>query len=265
MLSHVRMVLVSPSGPANIGAVCRAMANLGLSELVLVAPRCDPRDAAAVAYAAHGKHVLDAARVVRDVPAALAGCVRTYATSSKLGLYRRQAAITPAEAAAEAVALTATGPVACVFGREDYGLKNEELLHFDRLVTIPADETYPVLNLAAAVTIVCYELRQAWLRRTGQPPLPMILDPGPATDEQKQVLFARLFDALDQIGFFFGQNPDHLKYALRHLLGRVNLNVNEADILIGLARQIRWYVAHHPQRSAPPIDGRSRDDAEERR
>ncbi len=247
MLSCIRVVLVSPSGPANIGAVCRAMANLGLAELVLVAPRCDQHAEAAVAYAAHGKHVLDAARVVAEIPTALAGCVRTYATSSKLGLYRRQAAIAPGEAAAEAVGLSVTGPVAFVFGREDYGLKNEELLHFDRLVTIPADDSYPVLNLAAAVTIVCYELRQAWLRHTGQPLLPKALDPGPATAAQKQVLFARLFDALEQIGFFFGPNPDHLKYALRHLLGRVDLDVNEADILIGLARQIRWYVENHPR------------------
>ena len=250
MLSRIRVVLVSPSGPANIGAVCRVLANMGLAELVLVAPRCDPRAEAAVAYAAHGKPVLDAARVVADIPAALAGCVRTYATSSKLGLYRRQAAITPGDAATEAVGLSATGPVAFVFGREDFGLKNEELLHFDRIVTIPADEAYPVLNLAAAVTIVCYELQQAWLRQSGQPALPMTLDPGPATDAQKQVLFARLFDALERIGFFFGPNPDHLKYALRHLLGRVDLDVNEADILIGLARQMRWYVENHPRAKA---------------
>src|SRR5512142_1723117 len=99
----IRIVLVSPSGPANIGAACRAMANMGLADLVLVAPRCNPQDEAAVAYAAHGRAVLDSARVVADIPAALTGCVRTYATSSKLGLYRRQAAIPPAEAAAEAI------------------------------------------------------------------------------------------------------------------------------------------------------------------
>lgn len=250
MWSGVRIVLVSPSGPANVGAVCRAMANLGLSDLVIVSPRCDVRAEAAVAYAAHGQPVLDHARVVADVPAALAGCVRTYATSSKLGLYRRQAAITPAEAAAEVV--QTPGPVAFAFGREDHGFQTRELLHFDRIVSIPAEESYPVLNLAAAVVIVCYELRKAWLATAGKPPLPLAIDHGLATHEQKETLFARLFDALDRVGFFFGPNPDHLKYALRHLLGRLDLSVNEADILIGLARQIRWYVDHHPRRSEPP-------------
>ena len=252
MLAQIRIVLVSPRGPANVGAVCRAMANMGLSELVIVAPRCDVRAEAAVGYAAHGHAVLDAARVVEDLPAALAGCARTYATSSKLGLYRRQAAITPAEAAVEALRLAVAGPVAFAFGREDYGLPTRELLHFDRVVTIPADETYPVLNLAAAVTVVCYELRKAWLAAEGKAPLPLLIDPGLARDDQKQVLFAKLFDALERVGFFFGQNPDHLKYALRHLFGRIEMNVNEVDILIGLARQIRWYVDHHPPEKKGP-------------
>jgi tRNA/rRNA methyltransferase len=251
MLSRVRIVLVSPSGPANVGAVCRAMANMGLGDLVVVAPRCDVYDEAALAYAAHARPLLDTARIVPDVGAALAGCVRAYATSSKLGLYRRQAAITPGEAAAEALPLAARGPVAFAFGREDYGLRDRDLLQFDRIVTVPAAESYPVLNLAAAVMVICYELREAWLKLEGKPPLPLAIDPGLATDEKKQVMFERLFDALGAIGFLFGQSPDHLKYALRHLLGRIELGVNEVDILIGMARQIRWYVDHHPDRRDP--------------
>lgn len=249
MLSSVRIVLVSPSGPANVGATCRAMANMGLSDLRITAPRCDVCDPAAVAYAAHGVHVLGQMQVVDEIPAALDGCVRTYATTSKLGMYRRQVAIPPDEAAREVVTLAGTrGPVAIAFGREDYGFKTSELLLFDRIVTIPADEIYPVLNLAAAVALVCYEVRRAWQAATAQAALPMAIDPGVATDAQKQALFAKLFDALEAVGFFFGPNPDHLKYALRHLLGRVDLGVNECDILIGMARQIRWYVDHHPQR-----------------
>ena len=251
MLDQVRIVLVSPSGPANVGAAARVMANMGLSELVIVAPRCEPKGEAAVAYAAHGLPVLENARIVADLPAALVGCVRTFATSSKLGLYRRQTAIVPAAAADEALTVARSGPVAFAFGRENFGLRTEELLDFDRIITIPADETYPVLNLAAAVTIVCYELRRAWLAAEELPQLPMALHSGWAPQERKELLFKHLFDALEQVGFFFGPKPDHLKYALRHLLGRIDLSVNEADILIGLARQIQWYVRHHPQRIDP--------------
>lgn len=255
MLEQVRIVLVSPSGPGNVGAVARVMANLGLSDLVIVAPRCDVHAEQAQAFAKHGQAVLSAARVVPDLSAALAGCVRTHATSSKLGLYRRQGAITARTAAAEAIDAARAGKVAFAFGREDYGLKTRELLEFDRIVRIPADEAYPELNLAAAVTIVCYELRLAALAASGQPELPLARHSGRAPQERKELLFGQLFTALEQIGFFFGQNPDHLKYALRHLLGRADLSVNEADILIGLARQMQWYVRHHPRRgTAIPED-----------
>lgn len=220
---------------------------MGLSDLVVVAPRCNVHDEAAIAYASHGRPVLDGLRVVDDIRDALADCVRSYATSSKLGIYRRQAAIPVRDAASEAVSLTPNGPVALVFGREDYGLKNNELLLFDRVVSIPADDVYPVMNLAAAVTVLCYEVRQAWLSHEGHPPLPMAIDGGMAADSQRQVLYDKLFDALDAIGFFFGPNPDHLKYALRHLFGRLDMGVNEADILIGMACQIRWYVDNHPR------------------
>lgn len=254
MLKRVRIVLVSPSGPANVGAAARVMANLGLSDLVIVAPRCALTDEQAVAYASHGKPVLDGARVVEDLSAALDGCVRTYATSSKLGMYRRQVAISPATAATEALELTCGGAVAFVFGREDFGLRTRELLNFDRVVTIPADDSYPVLNLAAAVAIVCHELRKAWTTAAGRPEMPMATHSGWATNDRKQRLFEILFDALEQIGFLYGPNPDHLKYSLRHVLGRVDLSVNEADILIGMARQIQWYARHHPRRIDPPGD-----------
>jgi tRNA/rRNA methyltransferase len=252
MLERVRIVLVCPSGPANVGAVARVMANLGLSDLVIVAPRCDVADPQAAGYAAHGKGVLDAARVVTELTEALRGCVRTFATSSKLGFYRRQVAVTPTAAAGEALEIARGGPVAFAFGREDFGLRTRELLRFDRVVTIPADETYPVFNLAAAVTIVGYELRRAWLAAEGRAELPMAVHSGFASQERKELLFEHLFTALDQIGFLFGPNPDHLKYALRHLLGRIDLSVNEADILIGMARQMQWYVRHHPERIDPP-------------
>jgi TrmH family RNA methyltransferase len=245
MLANVRIVLVSPSGPANVGAVARVMANMGLSDLVIVAPRCDLQDEQARAYAAHGETVLAAARVVADIPEALAGCARSFATSSKLGLYRRQAAVTPAVAAPEALQVARSGPVALAFGRESFGLRTAELLHFDRVVSIPADDAYPVLNLAAAVAIVCYELRRAWAAEAAQPELPLAMHSGWAPHERKEHLFEHLFAALDRIGFFGGPNPDHLKYALRHLFGRLDMSINEVDILIGMARQIQWHADHH--------------------
>jgi tRNA/rRNA methyltransferase len=250
MLERIRIVLVRPIRPGNVGAVCRVMTNMGLRELVLVAPACDRLDEQAVGFAARARPLLEAARVVPDIATALEGCVLTLASSGKGGLYRRHAAIAPAQAAAAALDAAAAGPVALVFGPEDRGLLLEELLHFDRVVEIPADAAYPVLNLAAAAAVMCYELRRTWLERREEPSRARPW----AREEQKRVLFEKLFAALETIGFFRNQQYEaHLPLALRHLLGRMDLSVNEADILIGMARQIQWYAERYgPRGDAEP-------------
>lgn len=245
MLDRIRIVLVRPIRPGNVGAVCRAMVNMGLSDLVLVAPACDLADPQTQGFAARATPLLERARIADSIPAALEGCNTTFATSAKGGMYRRQAAVTAAAAAETTLQAVANGRVAFAFGPEDRGLLMRELLHFDRVLEIPADPGYPALNLAAAATVVCYELRQAWLRAEGRSPWPLT-EEQIATDDRKRILYAKLFDALDCIGFFDGQqNPDHLKYALRRVFGRVDLTVNEVDILIGMSQQIRWYAERH--------------------
>jgi len=251
MLDRIRIVLVRPIRSGNVGAVCRAMANMGLSDLVLVSPACDIADEQAQGFAARAKPLLARARVVDSLGPALAGCVTTFAASAKGGFYRRQAAVAPAEAADLAFATAAVGSVAFVFGPEDRGLVMRELLDFDRVVEIPADPDYPALNLAAAATVICYELRRAWLQVEGRLPWPAPAEEL-ATDERKRVLYAKLFDALERIGFFDNQqNPDHLKFALRHVFGRVSMTVNEVDILIGMSQQMRWYVERRGRADKP--------------
>jgi TrmH family RNA methyltransferase len=244
MLDRIRTVLVRPIRSGNVGAACRAMMNMGLSDLVLVAPECDPDDEQAQGYAARAKPLLARARIVDSIAAALDGCVKSFATSAKGGMYRRQAGVTAAVGAELALEAAAGGRVAIAFGPEDRGLVMRELLEFDHVIEVPADPEYPVLNLAAAVTVLCYELRQQWLRMAGGVPAALNDEPL-ASDERKRTLYAKLFEALDEIGFFGGQqNPDHLKFALRRIFGRVDLTVNEVDILIGMTQQIRWYVEH---------------------
>lgn len=255
-LENLRIILVEPSGPTNLGSVCRAMANFGLRDLVLVAPRCSQSDPAAIDYAVHGRHVLDAARVVATLPEALADVSIAFAATSKLGMYQRQAGVDPRAAAAAAVQHCVAGRAAIAFGREDRGLLTTELLHFDRVVSIPAAREYPVLNLAAAVTVLCYEAYQALLAHAGRPALPTAIDMPPEIGARKQVMFRLLFENLERIGFFRGQQyPDHLRHALRSVLGRTDMTINEVDVFIGMARQIGWAADRldaAPPSGAPP-------------
>lgn len=217
------------------------MKNMGLSDLVVVAPACELDHDEARGFAARSKSMLTSARVVDSLPEALEDCVLTFAATGKRGAYRDQAACAAREAARRAVATAAHGRVAIAFGPEDRGLLQREMLLFDRVLEIPAAPEYPVLNLAAAVMVVCYELHQAW-REVGDA-RPIGSTEPQAIDSHKQVLYERLFGALDRVGFFSRQQTsDHLRYAIRRVFGRVELTVNEVDVLIGMASQIHWYV-----------------------
>lgn len=237
MLDRIRIILVEPAGSANVGGTARAMANMGLSDLVLVTPRCLLRDEHAIGFASHGLGILESAKVVDAIPAALNGCAFSYACTAKTGLYRRQAAMSLPDAAPQIVQQAGAGRVAIAFGPERTGLLDTDLLHFDTFINIPADPGYPVINLAASVMLVSYELRRAFSRSQGA--FTGIVGDEPATDERKRALYAKLFNALELIGFFdYQQNPDHLRHALRRVFGRAGLSEIECDVLIGMAQQI---------------------------
>src|SRR5690606_38535701 len=162
--ARLRIVLVGTQHPGNIGSAARAIKTMGLRELVLVAPERFPH-ADAAAMAAGAGDVLDAARRVPTLAEAVADCrlvLGCTARSRRIALEE----LLPREAAARAVATAAAPagtPAALVFGRERTGLDNHELQLCHAAVTIPADPDYSSLNLAAAVQVLCYEVRLAML------------------------------------------------------------------------------------------------------
>src|SRR4051795_9495670 len=148
-MNRCRVVLVGTQIAANVGSVARVMRNFGCSDLVLVAPQCDPRTEPARATATHhAEELLEACRVVERLDDALADCVLVAGTSARTGgLYRRQTVGTPDEIASRLVESMSAGPVALVFGPERTGLENEDVMRCHHLINIPADESYTALNL----------------------------------------------------------------------------------------------------------------------
>src|SRR5947208_3461593 len=159
MIERCRIVLVRPHYPGNLGATARVMRNFGLTDLVLVDPVASVNDLDARRMATHGLAVLDAARVVPDLGAAVADCVFTLATSALSGGVIRESVVgTPEEKFPELLAAARSGPIAVVFGPEPHGLTTAEVARCHGLVHIPVDPAFPALNLAQAVAICCYEL-----------------------------------------------------------------------------------------------------------
>ncbi len=230
VLDRIRVVLSHPSHPGNIGAAARAMKTMGLSRLVLVNPKAFP-DAQADAMAAGATDLLVQADVVASLPEALSGTLLAVAMTA-----RRRELATPAlwarDAAAELAAMATGGDVALVFGNETSGLSNEELGMCRRWAMIPVSAGFSSLNLAAAVQVMCYELRLAAL----DPGLPPAISGAGllASHEEVEGLIAHIERAAISSEFLDPASPKRLIPRLRRMLGRAVPEKEEVNILRGL-------------------------------
>jgi TrmH family RNA methyltransferase len=231
----IRIVLVAPSHPGNIGAVARAMKNMGLTQLVLVRPRQFP-DPEATARASGADDVLTRARCVASLAEALEGCGFITATTSRdRDQYFRVSDVR--DAAARIVAEARRAPAAVVFGAERTGLTNEELETAHALIRIPASALYPSLNLAMAVQLVAYEI----FRAEGVAPPPAVPGAAPlASAQAMERLYVHLGVVLEEIDFRDRtQKGTHLMSRIRRFLQRAELDENEVNILRGILTAVQ--------------------------
>lgn len=231
---NLRVVLVEPSHPGNIGGAARAMKTMGFADLALVRPKRFP-DPQAEWRAAGATDVLDAARVFDSVEDAIADCAVVAGTSA-----RRRRIPLPVDSAAEfAARIAAQGagdkPFAVLFGREDSGLTNEELERCTRHVAIPAHPGYPSLNLAMAVQVVCYELYQALAPLGDAPPWDRRL----ASADELAGFYAHLEEVLVAIEFEDPSAPRRTMTRLKRLFGRVEADETEVAILRGVLTHVQ--------------------------
>jgi len=239
----IRIVLVAPSHPGNIGAAARAMKNMALSSLVLVRPKQFPH-AEASARASGADDVLSGARVVDSLGAALAGCGFIAATTARdRDQYFRVADVR--EAAPAILEHARRSPAAVVFGAERTGLTNEELETAHVLLRIPASDAYPSLNVAMAVQLVAYELyraRAAGAIATGPVTAPL------ATAQEMEQLYTHFAQVLEEIDFRDRtESGTHLMSRIRRLLQRAELDHNEANILRGILTAVQNRRRHAGQ------------------
>lgn len=230
---NITVVLVEPQGPLNIGSVCRAMLNFGITDLRLVNPKTDHLIHEARQMAVKATTVLESAQIYTSLAEALADCTLSVGTTRRFGQYREDL-LHPDEAAKLLLPETVESKVALVFGREDKGLHNSELDLCQRLVTIPTDDRLPSMNLAQAVSLCLYEVNKVKGALSG-------VDHGRkqlATNHNLEHMFKHMQQTLLSVGFLDPQNPDHILRAFRRILGRAGLNDREVRILHGLFSQI---------------------------
>ncbi len=233
MLSNIKIVLVETTHPGNIGAVARAMKNMKMDNLWLVAPKIFP-SSDATARASGADDVLAAATVCNSLQDAIADCPLVIGASARCRTISWPE-ITPRECAAKVLTAASLHKVAIVFGRENSGLKNHELDVCQTLLRIPCNSEYSSLNLAAAVQVICYEIfvasglqEEVLIGDKGQSPL--------ATAAQMESFYAHLTEALTDIGFMQPGKSKSIMRRLRRIYNRIQLDTKEVDILRGILR-----------------------------
>ena len=234
------VVLVEPAGPLNVGSVARLCANFQIDALRLINPRCDHLGQEARLMAVHAAAMLEGATVFSSLAGALADCRRVVATSGRhdgepLPLLPPQEALSWLVEPSE----TNNSPVAVVFGREDRGLSNDEMLQAGRLLSLGTGPAYSSLNLSHAAAVVLHELHQ--LPR-GQPPK-TFAPLGLAEPCQRQDVEGMLSDAeslLLEVGFLYSHTSHARMAKVRHLLQRAQISSEEVALVRGMVRQLRW-------------------------
>jgi tRNA/rRNA methyltransferase len=229
----VRVILVEPKLAENIGAVARVLKNFGFSELYLVKPPALTEKMFWVA--SHAEDVLRASTVVSNLDDAIAGSKLVVGTTAKTGIsasrHLRKPLFSPRELIAKVV--DGEGVLALLFGPEDRGLLNEELVHCDLLVSIPTSAAYPVLNLSHAVAIVLYELYELQEQQAFEPDSSM--QPPLAAVADKERLFEHVSMFLEEIEYRAHKRARTM-LMLRRLLGRAVLTAREVRTLRGILR-----------------------------
>lgn len=234
--ANIRIVLVRPTHPGNVGATARAMKNMSLRSLYLIAPENFPSPQA-TDRAVGADDVLQGAVICPTLDEALKDCHLVIGTSAR-PRYIEWPGLEPEACARRLVDGAQHGPVALLFGQERTGLLNTELDRCHFLVTIPCDKEYPSLNLACAVQILVYEILRAVLSGTTASATDA-REGKPVSSEDMQRYYLHLEEVLQQIGFLDPENPRLLMRRLTRLFNRAGLDHNELNILRGILTSVQ--------------------------
>jgi tRNA/rRNA methyltransferase len=242
-LDHIAIVLVEPQIPENIGAVARAMNNMGIRRLILVKPeRCDLSRILRMATGT-SIDIVEDMEVFEDLTEALASFHYVVGTTARIGA-QRPSLTNPRDLAQELLPISQNNHVAVLFGPEDRGLSNEHLRPCHTIATIPTAQ-FASLNLAQAVMIVCYDLFLA-SRLPSEEPLPRL-----ANKFELEGMYRQLSEALQLMDFLYKQNPELWMMSLRRYFSRIGLYSNEVRMIRGVCRQLKWFMNRYRPQQDP--------------
>ena len=230
---RITIVLKNPRYPENIGAVARAMRNIGLNRLSIVDPENFDLKRIRKLATHEATTIVDKITRFDDLKDALADMHYVVGTTARLGR-QRPVVQSPSPVAGRLISIARQNQVALLFGPEDRGLTNTDLQLCHIIVNIPTAD-FSSLNLSQAVILMCYEILRAGENENPQP-VPRL-----AARHELDGMYATLKEILVRIDYINKENPDYWMNKIRRFGNRIQLRAGEVSVIRGICRQIDWY------------------------
>ena len=235
---NLKVVLVEPSGPINVGSIARLCSNFEVNELRIVSPKCNIFSLESTKMALKGKRFISNCKIFNSIEQAVFDCDLVLATCGRIDLSNDIECESPEEISKWISSFKQINNLAILFGREDRGLTNSELLFSNKIFNIKTSSNYPSLNLSHAVAIILYELNKCTKNNPKKDKKVLNL----ASSKQIYESFKDLEDMLIRTGYLlehtsFSKISKFKKFALR-----AKTTSHEINVLRGIVHQINWFL-----------------------
>ena len=236
--TNLKVVLIEPSGPINVGSIARLCANFEVNELRIVSPQCDIFSIESKKMALKGKKYLDNCKIFSSLEQAISDCDLVIASSGRIDLGKDSSFESPENIAKWILSFDQVDNIAILFGREDRGLSNSELLFAQKTFTIKTSEKYPSLNLSHAVSVILYELNKGKIIKSKKDSKVLNL----ASSKQIYDSFLEIEDILIRIGYLSKDNSYAKISKFKKYIMKTKTSRHELNILRGIVHQINWFL-----------------------
>jgi len=236
--SNLKVILVEPNGPLNVGSVARLCSNFEVDELRIVSPKCDISSLEAKKMALKGQKFLEHCRIFDNLEKAIFDCDLVLASSGRIDVSKNSFFESSEDILSWALSYKKINNLAIIFGREDRGLTNSELLLANKTFNIPTSQNNRSLNLSHAVSIVLYELNKSSKKICNNELEVFNL----ASPKQIHDSFVEIEEMLLEVGYLLKHTSRTKISKFKNYISRANTSMHEINVLRGIVHQINWFL-----------------------
>jgi len=236
--SNLKVILVEPNGPLNVGSVARLCSNYEVDELRIVSPKCDIFSLEAKKMALKGQKYIDDCKIFDNLKNAIFDCDLVIASSGRIDVSKDSIFESSEDVFNWTKSFKKINNLAIIFGREDRGLTNSELLLANKTFYIPTSQNNPSLNLSHAVSIALYELNKSSEKNLKKELKVFNL----ASSKQINDSFVEIEEMLLRVGYLLKHTSRAKISKFKKYILRANTSMHEMDVLRGIVHQINWFL-----------------------